>query len=194
MLPLFFFLACKPDTSDTGTADTSAARDTADTADSADTACAEPSSGLPAACACAAPTLEVGGGDAAFEAMTDGVSMTMVHGPQGGWHVAASIRLGNLSPIVALHYTIDAGSVRVSDNRYRVQVLPEGTCGGWYPSMYGYLNVENLVNGEADTPPELLGGSELLLTVEAMDTEGRTATGTLRATAALDPIDVGAGR
>jgi hypothetical protein len=194
MLLVLLSLACTPSPKDTGSTDTTVAPDTADSGDTADTACAAPSTTLPAECACETPSLEVGGGDASFEALAEGAPMTMVHGPQGGWHVAASVRLRNLSPIVALHYTIDAGSVRVSDNRYRVQVLPDGTCGGWYPSMYGYLNVAGLVNGEADTPPELLGGSELLLTIEAEDLEGRTASGTLRATAALDPIDVGAGR
>jgi hypothetical protein len=147
--------------------------------------------GLPAACACEPATIEVGTGADAFEAVAEGDPVTMVHGPQGGWHVLGSARVANLAPIVAIHYTVtvEPEGVLVSDNDYRVQMLADGACGGTYPGMYGYLNVSALATGDADTPPELLAGRTLGLRMEATDVAGRAATDELSVVAALDPKD-----
>ncbi len=184
MILAALLLACTPDdpsdtAGDTATTDTSA--------------CDPGETTLDAACACATPTIEVGNGSTTFQTVTEGALATMVHGPQGGCHIEAAVRTGNMVPIISIRYTIDTvpEGVRVSDNAYRVQVLPEGDCGGYYPGMYGYLQVSELASGEADTPPELLGGKGLLLTMEVTDFEGRTASDTLTVTAALDPIDEG---
>jgi len=147
------------------------------------------------ACGDAPATVEVGGGAMDFEPASDGDPVTMVHGPQGGWHVLASVRLDAVDPIVSLHYTIAVqpdGAV-VSDNTYRVQILQDTPCGGYYPGMYGYLLVDALAEGELDTPPELLAGRELLLRIDIEDQAGRTASDTLTAVAALDPMDADTG-
>jgi hypothetical protein len=147
------------------------------------------------ACGASPASVEVGGGAMAFEPAADGDAVTMVHGPQGGWHVLASVRLDDVDPIVSLHYTIAVqpeGTV-VSDNAYRVQSLEDTPCGGYYPGMYGYLLVDALAEGELDTPPELLAGRELLLRIDIEDEAGRTASDTLTAIAALDPIDADTG-
>jgi hypothetical protein len=149
-------------------------------------------SALEAACACDAPSAEIGGGAYAFEPLAPGDPLVMVHGPQGGWHVLASLRLRSTLDIVDVAYAIDVlpDGPRVSDQAYRVQLVPDGACAGTYPGMYGYLDVSGLADGEADTPPELLGGRALRLTLAATDAEGRVATATLDGVAALDPIDV----
>jgi hypothetical protein len=144
--------------------------------------------------------VEVGGGSLTYEPVADGTDLTMVHGPQGGWHVLASARFTDVSPIVEIHYTIEARSPEgdvalVSDNAYRVQMVQDVECGGFYPGMYGYLNVTALIDEEdeeRDTPPELIAGHELVLTMAVIDQEGRTATDTLTGTAALDPMDAAA--
>ncbi len=184
MILAALLLACTPDDPSDTAGDTA----TTDTA-----ACVPGETTLDAACACATPTIEVGNGSTTFQTVTEGALATMVHGPQGGWHIEAAVRTGNMVPIISIRYTIDTvpEGVRVSDNAYRVQVLPEGDCGGYYPGMYGYLQFSELASGEADTPPELLGGKGLLLTMEVTDFEGRTASDTLTVTAALDPIDEG---
>ncbi|MES2638814.1 MAG: hypothetical protein V4850_05010 [Myxococcota bacterium] len=138
--------------------------------------------------------VEVGGGSLTYEPVADGTDLTMVHGPQGGWHVLAGARFTDVSPIVEIHYTIEARSPEgevalVSDNSYRVQMVQDVECGGFYPGMYGYLNVTALVEGERDTPPELIAGHELVLTMAVTDQEGRTATDALTGIAALDPMD-----
>ncbi len=174
---LLTFSACTGRT-DSGPPDTARDCDTSATA-------------LPEACACNDATVEVGGGESGFEGVDDGARVTMVHGPQGGWHVLAGARFANFNPIVTIHYTIalQPEGVLVSDNTYRVQMVQDAECTGFYPGMYGYLDVSGLAEGDQDTPPELLADREIWLAMEVTDTEGRTAFDTLPAVATLDPID-----
>lgn len=156
------------------------------------TACADTASVLPSSCACDVPTVEIGGGDIAFVEASDGMPATMVHGPQGGWHLLGSARMVNFAPIVTIHYTVTAvalGTV-VSDNTYRVQMVAESDCTGFYPGMYGYLDVTDLASGEVDTPPEVLAGQQLVLRMDVTDTEGRLAEDELVVIAALDEADL----
>jgi hypothetical protein len=142
-------------------------------------------------CPCDDPSVEIGTGTKAFQAVSEGGEATMVHGPQGGWHVLAAAQFENLAPIVSIHYTItvvSSGTV-VSDNSYRVQMVADGDCTGYFPNMYGYLDVTELADGDLDTPPETLAGQDLLLSMEVEDTDDRTATDTLTVVAALDPVD-----
>lgn len=147
--------------------------------------------GLPVDCLCADAALEVGGGASSFEPLAEGSPVTMVHGPQGGWHVLASARFANLHAIVGIDYVIRvaADDTVISDNFYRVQMVRDGACGGYYPGMYGYLDVRALATGDRDTPPELLADVPLVLALSATDAEGRVATDTLAVVAALDPVD-----
>ncbi len=147
---------------------------------------------LAATCACAEAAVEVGSGDTTYEALAEGSALTMVHGPQGGWHMLGGARFSNLYEIVSIHYTIEiaADGTVISDNNYRVQMVMDGECTGFYPGMYGYLDVTALEDGAADTPPELLGGVGLILRMEVTDLEGRITADTLGVVAALDPADV----
>ena len=155
-------------------------------------------------CAGLAPSLVVGTGEREFETLDEGDEVIMVHGPQGGWHMLGSIQLFNTSPIVEIDFTItdiQSGAV-VSSNYYRVGLLMEDDCNGYYPGMYGYLNVQDLVQEEMDTPPELLGGHELEMEMKSNDCtesqnaqgicnrEDRWSTNKIHVTAALDPIDM----
>lgn len=144
------------------------------------------------ACACEAASVEVGGGDVEFVPLTDGVEATMVHGPQGGWHILGGARMSNFSPIVRIHYTVtvEATGAIVADNNYRVEMRTDGECSGYYTGMYGYLDVRELAEGDLDTPPELLAGQELRLTMDVADELGAAASDSLLVIAALDPMDV----
>ena len=142
-------------------------------------------------CMSEAATVEIGGGTESFESVADGAEATMVHGPQGGWHVLASVSLRHVDPIVSIHYTIEVqpeGTI-IADNTYRVQILEDAPCGGYYPGMYGYLDVRALAEGDRDTPPELLAARDLLIRIDISDLAGRTASDTLPVVAALDPMD-----
>jgi hypothetical protein len=159
--------------------------------DSPGATCDTAGTALPAACACDDATVTIGTGDVSYVPVAAGAEVTMTHGPQGGWHVLGSAEMANLLPIVSIHYTITTqpeGAI-VSDNLYRVQMVAEGECGGYYPGMFGYLDVTALATGDLDTPPELLAGHTLRLAMEVTDTEARTATAQLDVVAALDPMD-----
>ena len=149
------------------------------------------------------PQISVGTGEQEFLSMEPEQELVMVHGPQGGWHMLGSIYLAHTLPIVEIDYTItdiESGTM-VSSNHYRVGLVMEDECTGYYPGMYGYLNVQELANGELDTPPELLANHLLLLEMKSndcttsQDERGdcaraqRWAQGEFVVRAALDPID-----
>ena len=136
-------------------------------------------------------TLELGTGSDTFETLADGQQLTMVHGPQGGWHMLGSGRVTNTRDVVGFLYTIEAveSGVQVSWNQYYVQLASVGDCTGAYPGMYGYLDVAALADGDADTPPEILAGQEMRLDLTVTDPDGRTATDSRTVIAALDPMD-----
>ena len=155
-------------------------------------------------CTDLAPNLVVGTGEREFETLEEGEEVIMVHGPQGGWHMLGSIQLFNTFPIVEIDFTItdiESGAL-ISKNYYRVGLLMEDDCNGYYPGMYGYLNVQDIAQEELNTPPELLGGHQLEMEMISNDCtesqneqgicvrEDRWSSNRIRVTAALDPIDM----
>jgi len=170
-----------------------AARTPVDPDDSGTTLPPPPTGEIDTGCTSTPATVEVGTGAKAFEPLADGADVTMVHGPQGGWHVLARARVANTLDVVAIASPIDALAYdsEVSWNRYVVKLQPEAACTGAYAGMYGYLDVQRIAAGDLDTPPELLAGTDLLLTLVVEDTDGRTATDTRTVVAQLDPADGG---
>jgi hypothetical protein len=136
--------------------------------------------------------VEVGTGDLEFEPLEDGAPVTMVHGPQGGWHMLGSVQVGQTEPIVRVHYTIETveTGVIIADNTYQVQLVSTGECGGYFPGMYGYLDVTDLAVGEADTPPELLAYDAVRMAMSVEDTRGRLGSATIEVIATPDPADL----
>jgi hypothetical protein len=53
---------------------------------------------LGSACVTAVPSLELGTGELEFEALDDGDTIYVIHGPQGGYHLLASLRVGGVEP------------------------------------------------------------------------------------------------
>ncbi|MDG1483052.1 MAG: hypothetical protein P8R54_25905 [Myxococcota bacterium] len=138
------------------------------------------------------PSVRIGSGESTFEDVASGDGLTMVHGPQGGWHMLASIWVENVDQIVEIEFTITVKSTGavVSDNSYRVALVTDGECAGYFPGMYGYLSVGDIADGELDTPPELLSYETMVLAMTVTDAEGRTATTELEVLAEPDPVDV----
>jgi hypothetical protein len=136
--------------------------------------------------------VEIGDGNDPFVAIEDGSTHIMTHGPQGGWHMLASVRVTNTDDIVSIHYTADVlpEETRVSDNKYRVQLKDEGKCQGTYWNMYGYLDASALAVGDLDTPPELLCGKTIRLSMEIADADNRGGTASVEVQALNDPADL----
>jgi hypothetical protein len=148
---------------------------------------------LPESCEEAEATALIGTGEYEWEDLLAGDPVTMIHGPQGGWHILGSVRLANLFENVEIHYTITdlASGLVVSDNDYFVQQVSLGACSGEVIGRYGYLNhYEALVEGEADTPWELLACHDVEIAMSATDTTwGKAAQATLVVVATPDQAD-----
>jgi len=139
------------------------------------------------------PTLAVGTGIDAYSPLTDGEPLMMVHGPQDGWHMVGALTACHLPELISVRLMItDVPSAEtVSDVSYYVALTEtQEVCCASVHNLYGYLNVDGLVQGEADTPPELLAGHELDVQLQASSSRGREVTSTVRVQAALDPVDV----
>ena len=143
-------------------------------------------------CEAAPPSVEIGTGDTTFESLVEAEPVVMVHGPQGGWHMLGSVRTHNMHNIIEVHYTVTdmESGVRVSDNNYRVAVVQDGECTGYYPGMYGYIDVAELVTEFATRPPEVLGYHIVELRMAVKDYEGREAEASILVTAQPDPADL----
>ena len=144
-------------------------------------------------CSASAAQIAIGTGSTAYESISESDPVMMVHGPQGGWHMLGSIRSWNTTPIIRIAYTIRAveEDVIISDNDYHVMLAMDEECSGYYPGMYGYLDVAPLADGDADEPAELLSYSTVELSMSIEDQDGRTASAVLDVTAIPDPQDVG---
>jgi hypothetical protein len=146
-----------------------------------------------AACEGTEPSAVIGTGEYAWQDLSPGDEVTMVHGPQGGWHILGSVRIDDMSPNVEIHYTITdvPSGLVVSDNEYFVQQVPLSGCKGEVVGRYGYLNLyDDLVSGEADTPWELLACHELTLTMAIDDPNwDKSVEASLDAIAVPDPSD-----
>ncbi len=125
--------------------------------------------------------------------MPEGSEQIMVHGPQGGWHILGAADVRHAGDIVTLQYAITwpARDVRLSYGSFKVMLVPhDDGCGGTYAGMLGVLDVSDVKSGTDDTPPELLAGETLLVTMDAEDLSGRIAHDEVSVIAALDPADM----
>lgn len=144
----------------------------------------------PAEDPCGEPTVEIGTGWERYEPLTPGDDLVMVHGPQGGWHLLVSARVTGLGEHVTLHVQVfhDATDTLVADGLYEVRLRTEDGCTGTYPGMFAILSVDDLVQGEADTPPELLVDEPMRIRVDA-EGELDAATAEIVVFAVADPVD-----
>jgi hypothetical protein len=136
--------------------------------------------------------IEIGTGGASFETLGAGDPVMMVHGPQGGWHILGSIRTWNTTPIIRIAYDIRAvdEDTYISQNEYHVMLAMDEECSGYYPGMYGYLDVSPLAAGGLNEPAELLSYSSVEMSMSIEDQDGQTSSDTILVTAIPDPQDV----
>ncbi len=190
-------LACGDDTS---TSDSSTATDSGTTTV---IECPEPDSGvisvgeLVEECCAIESDVELGNGESCHTGFPAEGCVTMVHGPQGGWHIWLSFETQTFRNVVS--YEIDIVDVASGESLLkddadsaRVAILPsDDECVHTYPGIFGYLNQLSALPGFEldgdDTPPELLCHNELELSITVTDTDGREVTTTHRALASGDP-------
>lgn len=146
-------------------------------------------------CVCEEPVLIAGSNEFPedWAPLTEGGEVTVVHGPQGGWHIWASAKALNTRNVVEISidiWDIPSG-VKIAANDYHVAVIKEDTCAGYYPGMFAFVNVTELIDGELNTPPELICYHPLRMEVGLTDSGGRSLTQSFEVLAAPDPADVG---
>ena len=149
------------------------------------------------------PQVHIGTGEYEWKELSEGDSVMMVHGPQGGWHMLGSIWLENSAQIVEVSFQIyTMENIVISDNNYRVAMVMEEECVGFYPGMFGYLNVSELEEGNRNTPPELLADTQVRFEIQTNDCsntmndrgecsrDGRWSKSTIIVNTELDPQDI----
>lgn len=136
--------------------------------------------------------LEVGGGSVFHEPLAPGATVTIHHGPQGGWHVVVSGRVEGLGPIVAVDLWADrtdsGARVATNDLTTFLQLADHDPAAGtgWFAGEYNLVDAVDL----AGVCP--LDGVALALCAHAYDYAApeRYAEGCVEVVAALDPDDV----
>ncbi|MCP4804291.1 MAG: hypothetical protein GY913_23230 [Proteobacteria bacterium] len=140
------------------------------------------------------PWLELGGGEIAWEELSEGDDVTVVHGPQGGWHILASVHAYGLQDIVDVHYTVELldDAQLVSDNELQLALTnyDDEACDGNALGIYGYITLEQVTDDPMVTPPDVLGGEDVRMRVELQDSSGAYAEVELDVVAMPDPKDL----
>jgi hypothetical protein len=129
------------------------------------------------------PTLEIGTGEQAFEPMP--AALTLVHGPQGGFHVVLAFEATGLDgELVGGEVTgaIDGAVVATSAPWLELACNPDtDTLQAW-----GVLLIYS--DGQAGDPtPEALDGQDTEVVATLTDAEGRSVTG-VASTRIVDPL------
>jgi len=107
------------------------------------------------------PQLVCGTGDSGYQPLAEGDEVTIIHGPQGGWHLTGAFATANLGEYADITYDltdVPSGLV-VASGTARIAMVPEGECSF---VVYNLLMIFDsdlygpLASGEdLDTPCEL---------------------------------------
>ncbi len=161
------------------------------------TACLSPETASldTAAPAAPLPTLTLGSTEDGWALLDDGDPLTMVHGPAGGWTFQVGVHLTGFDSVVELEVQATAtelGHVTLCNHPYRVKTTPhpDDPAVATFTEMFCYLDVRALVQGDLDTPYELLAGQEVEVHVDAFDALGTGAHESVTIIAQPDPEDV----
>lgn len=150
------------------------------------------------------PSLSLGTGEFHFEAIDDGDAVTLVNGPQGGWHVWTSGLLTGLGPVVSVLATLvdeqSAIPIAGSDDLPVTLDLSEpgtgtfapDTCAASFFGLFAYIDDAQPM-GE-DSYLDLicmLEGRPLSFSAKVTDeASGAVVTDSVRVRARLDPKNV----
>ncbi len=147
--------------------------------------------------ACGSLSAEIGEGEFAYEPRVDGDAVTMVHGPQGGWHIdlageiTGSSRTVELVPsIVEATQMVSIAGLDQADGPVRLEGWTAKRCTGTFHRLRAVIDdVEP--GGSYQRFICTLEGNPFDVSVEITDLEsGESLTAGFRARGALDPDDV----
>jgi len=138
--------------------------------------------------------LSVGTGLDMFEPLNPSDEITVVHGPQGGWHIDIGGEVTGTTDLVEVSSTItvvSTGDVIAGDQQpTRIALFgwDESSCTGTF------FGITTYVDDIPSTDQEFVCGLEaetleIELTVTDLSAPSKTITETLEVTMALDPVD-----
>lgn len=192
---LLLLLACDDKPSDDTSVDTDAPPDTdTDTDAPPDTDTDVPPDTDGTGCPTDELALLPGTGSFAFEPLADGDAVTIVHGPQGGWHIwiggqvtGSATTFVDVAPRVVI---LKDGTQLAGDQEpQRVAVASDG-CGGTFYGVFAYLDDYVPAQGTLLETICRLRGQELEITVTVTDpVTSATATSVVQVVAERDPYD-----
>ena len=112
------------------------------------------------------PLLELGTGTQSFSPLTNGQMVTIIAGPQGGFHVWAAARTrAPLDPmLLKLTVKVKLNGTELSSTDYKVNLVKNGPYSEWYA-----------MTALVDDPARVRGNSTVIELI-ATDSAGRTAT------------------
>ena len=149
------------------------------------------------ACSTTDPSVQVGNGEFAHEAVEVGEVVTMIHGPQGGWHVWYSFQSYNFGPTVTFTVTGEdratAGLLVNETLNQALVITGDPVCAGDAWGVTGYLPLDDAKTEGDESPPAYLVGHQMVMGVTVTDLTDATITAQdeVTVTLACDPIDVG---
>lgn len=143
-------------------------------------------------CRCEDAVVRAGTGELAFTPLVPGQDLTLIHGPQNGWHLSGAVEVSYTRDVVALQLEVLYGGQRVTPElASRVLLVEAGPCVGTLPNLFLYLDTTAL--SASATPPEVLACQTLEVRMCAEDSGGRGACDTVAVRAVPDPLDVESG-
>lgn len=149
------------------------------------------------ACTLGDITVAPGTGASAYLPLAEGDHVTMVHGPQGGWHIESAGLVGNATPEVAVHPVItvpEMGDLEVSGTQQGAFIAlsgyDEASCTGNFFNVRAFLDTDR-ATGPSDIDFVCsLAGKTLAFSIEVSDISGaRMSVGTVNVIADPDPAD-----
>ncbi len=123
-------------------------------------------------------TVDIGGGDQSFTELSDGASVALVAGPQGGYHVWTSVRV---TPAVA-DLTVDL-SVTLDDGG--ASVGPPSGWGAERMTSHDYIEVDGL-KAYIDSPTAVVGKT-IVIHADVVTPDGRHGSATRKLLVASQP-------
>lgn len=147
---------------------------------------------------CSGLAVELGEGEFAFAPRSDGDAVTMVHGPQGGWHIDIAGRVSGSTGTVSLVPSVLESNQQVSLAGIGQENEPPFELVGWTArSCTGtFFRLRAIIDDVDPGGPYqrficTLNDNPLTVSVEATDTgSGETVSASFNAIAKLDPDDV----
>jgi hypothetical protein len=146
-------------------------------------------------CATGEILVEPGTGNEAYEPLAEGDTVTIVHGPQGGWHIETAGFVEHSEREISIFPVIrtDTGQQITTNSQPEFKALvgyDEAVCQGTFFNTRAFVD-DAAGPGTAQENICLLGGRTLELSLTVADiVSGRETTASVNVLAELDPIDV----